>query len=194
MRKARAIGLMQINVKGRTSNIIYSSSFVTGIRKMKRVLTSSIRSASSWETEVAAWLMTLRSSALAISRSLWKHTFTDNTEHARSSLSGQREREWTWSHWKSTGSYRKEFGQVKLGQKKAFSLLQNVSWLATQLSLELIDSYSLAHCQKLSQHACITHQIFKLQLSSSEDNLERHNAKQLLLLSWRYNNIINAVN
>lgn len=39
---------------------------------MKCALTSSIRAASSWETEVAAWLMTLRSFALAISRSLWK--------------------------------------------------------------------------------------------------------------------------
>lgn len=39
---------------------------------MKRALTSSIRAASSFETEDAAWLMTLRSFALAISRSLWK--------------------------------------------------------------------------------------------------------------------------
>lgn len=39
---------------------------------MKCGLTSSMRAASSWETEVAAWLMTRRSFALAISRSLWK--------------------------------------------------------------------------------------------------------------------------
>lgn len=71
------------------------------------------------------------------------------------------------SECEATDSYHKEFGKVKLGQKKAFSLLQNVSWLATQLSLEIIHSYSLVQCQKLSQHACITHQIFKLQLSSS---------------------------
>lgn len=73
--------------------------------------------------------------------------------------------------WKSrdniTDSYREDFGKVKLGQKKAFSLLQSVSWLAAQLSLQLIKASSLVHCQKVSQHACIAHQIFKLQLSSS---------------------------
>lgn len=36
------------------------------------VLTSSMRTVSSWETEVTAWLMTLRSPALAMRRSLWQ--------------------------------------------------------------------------------------------------------------------------
>lgn len=89
-------------------------------------------------------------------------------------------------------THRKEFGKVKLGQKKAFSFLQNVSWLATQLSLEIINSYSLLHCQKPSQHACITHQVFKLQLSSSEGNLEI--PKLLLIILRYYNKIIYAEN
>lgn len=43
-----------------------------------------MRIASSWETEVTAWLMTLRSPALAIRRSLWQEAqtnrFTDGTQ------------------------------------------------------------------------------------------------------------------
>lgn len=154
---------------------------------MKRALTSSTRAAISRETEDAAWLMTLRSFALAISRSLWKRDthllIILNTHDTQEALyHGNREEGEMWSHWKSRGNipaaYREEFAKVKLGQKKAFSLLQSVSWLATQLSLELIKASSLVHSQKVSQHACITHQILNLQLGSGEGNLERHNTNQ----------------
>lgn len=70
---------------------------------MKRALTSSIRPASSLETEDAAWLMTLRSFALAISRSLWKRDthLLIIPRHTRSSLSLQRGRRWKQSHGKA---------------------------------------------------------------------------------------------
>lgn len=147
--------------------------------KIRWVLTSSMRTASSWETEVTAWLMTLRSPAFAIRRSLWQEAqtkrFTVGSLYGSSDIRATMchstpEENCNWIHWIiavfPVDSYGEELGEVELSEEKALSLLQNVSWQVTQLSLKIIHGGFFFHRQILSQHARITHQVLQLQLSS----------------------------
>lgn len=127
-----------------------------------------MRTASSWETEVTAWLMLLRSSALAISRSLWQEAQT-HIKHTREAAGLS---DFCSSVWLIR--YREELAEVELSEEEALGLLQKLGWEATQLSLESVHGgFSSVHGQELFQHARVAHQVLQLRLSSSQRNLER---------------------